>query len=79
MNSEPRKQPKVFNSANIAFVLVVCASYTSVAAALIYSRRSLPAWEVGVFVAAVQTQYLSSLTGQIYAIRPSSALDSRCA
>jgi signal transduction histidine kinase len=57
VNSEPLKHAKVFSSANIAFVIVVCASYASAAAALIYSRRSLPAWEVALLV-AVGAAYL---------------------
>ncbi len=51
MISEARKNGKFFNSANVAFVIVVCASYASVAASLIYSRRSIPAWQIVVFVA----------------------------
>ncbi len=53
VNSKPRKPPpKVFNSANIAFVVVVCTTYASAAPWFIYTRRSLPAWEVAVLVAA---------------------------
>jgi signal transduction histidine kinase len=46
------KRTQFFSSGNIAFVLVVLASYASATAALIYSRRSLPAWEVPVLVIA---------------------------
>ena len=51
MNS-PRNSTKFFSSGNIAFVIVVCASYASATTALIYSRRAVPAWEVVVLVAA---------------------------
>ena len=43
-NSKDRT--KFFSSGNIAFVIVVCASYASTIAALIYLRRPVPAWEV---------------------------------
>ena len=52
MNSKPGNSTNLFSSGNVAFVIVVCASYASATAALIYSRRSLPAWEVAVLVAA---------------------------
>ena len=45
-------QTKFFSSGNIAFVIVVCASYASTIAALIYLRRPVPAWEVVVLVTA---------------------------
>ena len=51
MNSQPRHEPKFFSSANIAFVIVVCASYASATTAIIYSRRPVPAWETAVLVA----------------------------
>ena len=35
-------------AANIAFVIVVCASYASATTAIIYSRRPVPAWEAAV-------------------------------
>ena len=37
---------------NLAFLIVVVASYISAATALTYSQRSLPAWEVVVLVGA---------------------------
>jgi len=37
---------------NLAFLIVVVASYVSAATALIYSQRPLPAWEVVVLVGA---------------------------
>jgi signal transduction histidine kinase len=52
MNSKSLGRTKLFSSGNLAFVIVVCASYASATAALIYSRRSLPAWEVAVLVMA---------------------------
>ena len=51
MNSKPRTSAKFFSSGNVAFVIVVCASYASATAALIYSGRSVPAWEVVVLIA----------------------------
>jgi signal transduction histidine kinase len=52
MTSTVREHTKFFSSGNIAFVLVVCASYLSAMAAVVYSGRSLPAWEVAILVAA---------------------------
>ena len=52
MKSPARKSFILFSSGNIAFVIVVCAAYASAATALIYSRRSLPAWEVAALIAA---------------------------
>jgi signal transduction histidine kinase len=51
MNSS-RNGTKFFSSGNIAFVIVVCASYASATTALIYSRRAVPARELVVLVAA---------------------------
>ena len=51
MNSKPRNNTKFFSSSNIAFVIVVCASYASATTAIIYSRRPVPAWEAAVLVA----------------------------
>src|SRR6202165_1898472 len=39
-------------SGNLAFMIVVAAAYLSAASALIYSRRSLSALEIGVLIAA---------------------------
>jgi signal transduction histidine kinase len=44
-------------SGHTAFVIVVCAAYTSLTAALIYSGRSVAAWEVVVLV-SLGTAYL---------------------
>ena len=57
MSSKPRTSTSLFGSGNVAFVIVVCASYASATAALIYSRRALPAWEVAVLV-AIAAAYL---------------------
>ena len=51
MNSKPRHELKFFSSANVAFVIVVGASYASATTAIIYSRRPVPAWEAAVLVA----------------------------
>lgn len=40
------------SSGNLAFVIVVAAAYLSATSALIYSRRVLSAWEIGVLIAA---------------------------
>jgi len=57
VNSDPRKPTKFFSSGNIAFVVVVCASYASATAALIYSRRIVPVWEIIVLI-AIAAAYL---------------------
>src|SRR5882757_514208 len=57
MNSKLGHNTKLLSSGNIAFVIVVCASYASATAALVYLRRSLPGWEVVVLV-AVAAAYL---------------------
>ena len=51
MNLKPLNKTSFFSSGNIAFVIVVCASYASATAAIIYSRRPVPAWEAAVLVA----------------------------
>jgi signal transduction histidine kinase len=50
MNSTPNNT-RFFSSGNIAFVIVVCASYASATAAIIYSRRPVRAREAVVLVA----------------------------
>src|ERR1043166_3719641 len=50
MNLASRENPGFFSAGNLAFIIVVGASYTSAAAARIYSRRSLPVWEVAVLI-----------------------------
>lgn len=50
MNSRPPDKTSFFSSGNIAFVIVVCASYASATTAIIYSRRPVPAWEAAVLV-----------------------------
>src|SRR6185436_9600377 len=57
MNSKPSNKTSFFSSGNIAFLIVVCASYASATTAVIYSRRPVPAWEAGVLV-AVGAAYL---------------------
>lgn len=47
----------LFSSGNIAFVLVVCASYASATAALIYSRQPVRPWEI-VALVSVAALYL---------------------
>ena len=51
MISKPPNQTSFFSSGNIAFVIVVGASYASATTAIIYSRRPVPAWEAAVLVA----------------------------
>ena len=50
MTSKVRNRTGLLSSGNVAFVIVVCASYASATAALIYSRRPVPAWEVAVLI-----------------------------
>jgi signal transduction histidine kinase len=50
VNSKPRHKAKFFSSANIAFVIVVGASYASATTAIIYSRRPVTAREAAVLV-----------------------------
>jgi signal transduction histidine kinase len=45
MNSKSPDRTRFFSSANIAFVIVVCASYASATTAMIYSRRPVTARE----------------------------------
>ncbi len=42
---------KFVSSGNIAFVVVVCASYASATTAILYSRRTVPKWEIAVLLA----------------------------
>jgi signal transduction histidine kinase len=51
MTPKPSNKQSFFSSGNIAFVIVVCASYASAITAIIYSRRPVPAWEAVVLVA----------------------------
>jgi len=50
MNSSSSNGLKFFSSGNIAFVIVVGASYASATTAIVYSRRPVPAWEAVVLV-----------------------------
>jgi len=63
MNSKPPNDTRFFSSGNIAFVIVVCASYASATAAIIYSRRPVPAWEAVVLVALGATYLLVGTYG----------------
>jgi signal transduction histidine kinase len=51
------KKPGIISSGNLAFVIVVAASYLSAGTALVYSQRRLPIWEVTILIAAA-TAYL---------------------
>src|ERR1044072_6903550 len=57
MNPKPSNKTSFFSSGNIAFVIVVCASYASATTAIIYSRRPVPAWEAAV-LASVGVAYI---------------------
>src|SRR5262245_35857795 len=46
------KKPGIITSGNLAFVIVVAASYLSTVTALVCLRRAVPAWEVSVLIAA---------------------------
>jgi signal transduction histidine kinase len=50
VSSESRHHTKLLTSGNIAFVIVVCASYASAAAAIIYSRRPVSLREAAVLL-----------------------------
>jgi signal transduction histidine kinase len=46
------KKPGSITSGNLAFVIVVAASYLSTVTALVYSHRAVPVWEASVLIAA---------------------------
>src|SRR5258706_1719116 len=46
------KKPRIISSGNLAFVIVVGASYLSAITTLVYSRRAVPAWEATLLIAA---------------------------
>jgi signal transduction histidine kinase len=50
MDPISRRDQRFLSSGNIAFVIVVGASYLSAIAAIIYSRRAIPGWEVLVLI-----------------------------
>lgn len=52
MNSGPVNNTRFFSGGNIAFVIVVLASYASTTTALIYSWRPIAVWEIAALVAA---------------------------
>src|SRR5215813_3435126 len=64
---------KLFTSGNLAFVIVVCASYASATAAIIYSRRPVPAWEIAVLL-TLAFLYLSVGTYGFTRVRYSGSL-----
>jgi len=53
----------VVTSGNLAFVIVVAASYLSAATALVYTRRNVPVWEVLVLLAAAAAYLLVGTYG----------------
>lgn len=53
----------VVASGNLAFVIVVAASYLSATTALIYAQRSVPVWEVAVLLAAAAAYLLVGTYG----------------
>ena len=57
------KKPGPVTSGNIAFVIVVAASYLSATTALIYARRSLPNWEIAVLITAAVAYLLVGTFG----------------
>jgi signal transduction histidine kinase len=52
MKPKPPDKTSFFSSGNIAFVIVVGASYASATTAIIYSRRPVRAWEAAVLLIA---------------------------
>jgi len=46
------KKPGIITSGNLAFVIVVAASYLSTVTALVYSHRAVPVWEASVLIAS---------------------------
>ena len=73
MNSKALNKTSFLSSGNIAFVIVVCASYASATTAIIYSRRPVPAWEAAVLV-SVGMAYLVVGTYGFAIIRRSQSL-----
>lgn len=63
MTSKLHNDSRLLNSGNFAFVIVVCAAYASATAALIYSRSSLPSWEIALLVAAALAYLLVGTYG----------------
>lgn len=69
MSSRSRKGFAFFSSANVAFVIVVCASYTSATVAIIYSRGPIPVWEIAVLVSAAAAYLIVGTYGFAFARR----------
>ena len=67
---------RFFGSGNIAFLLVVCASYASATTALIYSGKPVPAWEV-VALIVIAMMYLVIGTFGFAQIRRSQSIPGR--
>lgn len=60
------KKPGIISSGNLAFVIVVAASYLSAGTALVFSQRPLPAWEVMLLIAAAAAYLLVGTYGFNY-------------
>jgi len=63
MNLHEVNNRKFLSGGNIAFVIVVLASYASTTAALIYSRRPIAVWEIVVLVAAASAYLIVGTYG----------------
>jgi len=61
--SQKIRKFSVASSGNLAFVIVVAASYLSATTALIYTRRNVPGWEVVVLIAAAAAYLLVGTYG----------------
>jgi hypothetical protein len=47
-----KKKLRIISSGNLAFVIVVAASYVSAVTALVYAHRAVPPWQVVVMISA---------------------------
>lgn len=65
-----------FGSGNIAFLLVVCASYASATTALVYSGKPVPSWEV-VALIVIAVMYLMIGTFGFAHVRRSQSIPGR--
>ena len=61
--SRQMRKFSVVTSGNLAFVIVVAASYLSATTALVYTRRNVPGWEVVVLLAAAAAYLLVGTYG----------------
>lgn len=57
------KKPGIINSGNLAFVIVVGASYLSATTTMVYSRRAVPVWELAVLIAAASAYLIVGTYG----------------